>query len=159
MVGGATLLDHMAYRDAFFRELEASPLELGKDVLHMGSVADDVIPRLYHAADVLAFPSVKEGWGLVALEAMASGLPVLTSDRPVFREYLESERNAVLVDPTSEDDIATGLLRLVDDDALRATLIGEGMKTAAQYSWDRAARAHLALYERMVSDRVAASAL
>ncbi len=62
------------------------------NVVLLGTVPDDELPSWYTAADVLAFPSTKEGWGLAVLEAMSAGLPVVASDLPVFREYLRPAR-------------------------------------------------------------------
>ena len=109
LAGGATLLDYQAYRGEFQEELGRSGLRPGQDIFMLGVVPEEQVRRLYWAADALAFPSVKEGWGLVALEALASGLPVLASDIPVFREYLRHEENAILVDPAEEQSIAAGM--------------------------------------------------
>ncbi|HEX9372523.1 MAG TPA: MSMEG_0565 family glycosyltransferase [Roseiflexaceae bacterium] len=148
LAGGETLLDHRSYRDEFFARLGQSPLRPDQDIRALGPVPDDMVTDLYHAADALAFPSVKEGWGLVVLEAMASELPVLASDLPVFREYLRSEENALLVDPLDEAAIAVGMLRLTADGQLRRRLAAAGPPTARQFSWAAAARAHVEWYRR-----------
>lgn len=148
--GGETLLDHTPYRQEFEAALAGSGLS-DRDVCVMGVVPDDRVPRLYHAADMLAFPSVKEGWGLAVLEAMASALPVLASDLPVFREYLRSGENALLVDPLDETAIAAGMIRLAEDADLRQRLTAAGIETARQFSWERTARAHVACYRRWLS--------
>jgi glycosyltransferase-like protein len=148
LAGGETLLDYTPYRIEFFDMLEHSSLQVNKDIFLLGTVDDARMPALYHAADMLAFPSVKEGWGLVVLEAMASGLPVLSSDLPVFREYLKTEENALLVDPFDESAIATGLLRLSQDDKLRQRLAASGLQTAAKSSWRQTAIDHVEMYYR-----------
>jgi glycosyltransferase-like protein len=142
LAGGDTLLDYEPYRAEFFKVLDESELQRDKDIFLLGVTPDDRIPSLYQAADVLTFPSVKEGWGLVALEAMAAGLPVLASDLPVFREYLCSEENALLVDPLDEAAIAAGMLRLVQEEDLRRRLVAAGLVTAKQFSWAATAQAH-----------------
>lgn len=152
LVGGDTLLDYTPYRTAFFEQLERSGLREGTDIRLLGVVDDERIPVLYHAADLLVFPSVKEGWGLVNLEAMASGVPVLTSDLPVFREYLRSEENALLVDPEDESAIAAGIVRLAQDETLRRTLAKAGPVTAASYSWETTAEEHTAYYRRHIAE-------
>ena len=148
LAGGETLLDHAPYRQEFFALLEKSSLEIGKDVRLLGVVADEQLPGLYQAADVLAFPSVKEGWGLVVLEALASGLAVLASDLAVFREYLTSCENALLVDPFDQAAIANGMLRLAEDEELRQRLAAAGPQTADQFSWEATARAHIECYQQ-----------
>jgi glycosyltransferase-like protein len=153
-VGGDTLLDYSPYRNEFFEEFERSQLRVGQDLFFPGVVADEQIPLFYQAADVLAFPSVKEGWGLVVLEAMASGLPVLASNLPVFHEYLRSEENALLVDPASDAAIAAAMRRLVDDHPLRQRLALAGPATAEKFSWKTTAKAHVEFYESIQADTV-----
>jgi glycosyltransferase-like protein len=87
IAGGASLLDHNAYQAEFATALAASGLPDGA-VIRTGPLPQAVMPALYRAADVLVFPSVKEGFGLVVLEAMASGVPVVTSRIAPFTEYL-----------------------------------------------------------------------
>ncbi len=148
--GGATLLDYEAYRKEFFELLDRSDLRHDQDVFILGVLPEARIPLLYHAADVLTFPSVKEGWGLVVLEAMASGVAALASDLPVFREYLSPQKNALLVDPADEQAIAAGMLRLASDDSLRQRLAGAGLTTAKAFGWAATAQAHLDYYDRLL---------
>ncbi|GAC1354875.1 MAG: MSMEG_0565 family glycosyltransferase [Herpetosiphon sp.] len=148
LAGGETLLDHTPYRREFEILLASSSLEAGKDLRLLGVIPDDQIPQLYHAADMLAFPSVKEGWGLVVLEALASELPVLASDLPVFREYLRSNENALLVDPHDEAAIAMGMLHLATQDHERRRLAAAGPATAQQFSWSTTAQKHEECYLR-----------
>ncbi|MEM6256585.1 MAG: MSMEG_0565 family glycosyltransferase [Cyanobacteria bacterium P01_D01_bin.156] len=89
IAGGATLFDYRAYRQEFIKLVEA--YELADSLILPGVVPDADLPGLYRLADVFVFPSVQEGWGLVVLEAIASGLPVLTSNQAPFTEFL-SER-------------------------------------------------------------------
>ncbi len=144
--GGATLLDYRAYRESYFEELAASGLEENRDIFMLGVVPEEMVRQLYWAADAMAFPSVKEGWGLVVLEALGTRLPVLTSDLPVFREYLRDGENALLVDPGDEGAIAAGLVWLATDGALRHRLATAGPDTAESFSWAATARAHVACY-------------
>ncbi|MCI0709249.1 MAG: MSMEG_0565 family glycosyltransferase [Chloroflexi bacterium] len=153
LAGGETLLDHTPYRVEFFDMLEHSTLQLNKDIVLLGTVADDRIPGLYHVADMLAFPSLKEGWGLVVLEALASGLPVLTSDLPVFREYLVTDTNALLVNPLSEAAIAAGIMCLSHDRTRCQRLAANGLQTAAKFSWRQTAIAHDELYQKSMLQR------
>jgi glycosyltransferase-like protein len=146
LAGGETLLDHRAYRAEFCAQLERSTLRDGHDLRQFGVVADAQIRQLYYAADALAFPSIKEGWGLVVLEALACGLPVLASDLPVFREYLTPDQHALLIDPLDERAIAAGMLRLAQDAVLRQRLAAAGPGLAARFSWAAAARQHADWY-------------
>jgi len=153
LAGGETLLDHEPYRQQFSAQLAQSTLRPDRDIRLLGVVPDEHIPLLYHAADALAFPSINEGWGLVALEAMASALPVLASDLPVFREYARSRDNALLVDPFDEAAMAAGLLRLAEDTELRRHLAAGGPKTAQGFSWESAAQVHIDWYRAWLAER------
>ena len=95
IAGGASLLDHGAYRRQFEALLAANGV-LDRAVRCLGPIPDAEMPSLYRLADALVFPSVKEGFGLVVLEAMASGTPVVTSRIAPFTEYLH-ENDVVLV--------------------------------------------------------------
>lgn len=152
LAGGETLLDYTPYRQEFFALFEKSGLKLEQDVRLLGIIPDEQMPALYHATDVLAFPSVKEGWGLVVLEALASELAVLTSDLPVFHEYLHPNEDALLVDPLDETALATGLLRLAQEANLRQHLLEGGRQTAQKFSWEATARAHEAFYRQWLSE-------
>ncbi|MGZ4783442.1 MAG: glycosyltransferase, partial [Oryzihumus sp.] len=123
VLGEHSFQDYRAYHDAVLAELPGLGLELGRDVVEVGTVPDADMPAWYRAADALAFPSVKEGFGLAVLEAMSAGSPVVTSDLPVFREYLVSGRDALLVPVGDVDALADALLTVLTDDRLRAALV------------------------------------
>jgi glycosyltransferase-like protein len=150
--GGATLFDYRDEVDRFWAR--ARELGVAADVRALGPLADDTVARAYRAADVLAFPSVKEGFGLVPLEALAAGLPVVAADIDVLRAFLDPGRNALLVPPGDGAALASALERVASDPALSGRLRAEGLRTAEGYSWARAAAAHEPEYARLV--RVAA---
>lgn len=152
LVGGETLFDYRPYRAEFFERLAQSNLKEDRDILLYGVASDEDMPLLYQAADILAFPSVKEGWGLVVLEAMASGLPALASDLPVFKEYITPDEDAVLANPLSETSIAEGLLRLAEDQQLRQRLAARGPALARCFSWETSAKAHLDFYQTFLQE-------
>ncbi len=104
------------------------------------------LPAWYTAADVLAFPSTKEGWGLAVLEALSAGLPVVASDLPVFREYLRPGRDAMLVPADDPPALATALAAVLDDRRLAGRLRLAGRMVAAGFSWARSAAEHQAIY-------------
>src|SRR3989337_1571932 len=85
--GGETLFDYRAYREEFFSEIKRLGLKLDEDIIILGTVPEDSISKLYQAGDVFVFPSIREGWGLVVLEAMASGLPVIASGIEPMTDY------------------------------------------------------------------------
>ena len=143
IAGGSSLLDHGAAQARFADVLAASGLP-GHAVLRLGPVADDDMPALYRNADALMFPSLVEGFGLVVLEAMASGLPVVTSRIAPFTEYLAAD-DVLWCDPEQVSSIA-GAMMLSSDTKVRAALRSRGGAVATRHGWDSVARAHLALY-------------
>ncbi|HWP93117.1 MAG TPA: MSMEG_0565 family glycosyltransferase [Thermodesulfobacteriota bacterium] len=145
--GGETLFDYRVYRDEFFSEVKRSGCRLDEDIILLGNVPDDSMTKLYGAADVLVFPSVKEGWGLVVFEAMASGLPVIASIIEPLTEYLGDEENSLLVSPMDYEALAHGIIRAMENPELRDRLIKNGRKTAESYSWRTTALKHEEFYE------------
>jgi glycosyltransferase involved in cell wall biosynthesis len=144
--GGETLFDYRAYRDEFLRETERLGLVTGRDIIILGNVPDKSLSGLYHAADVFVFPSVREGWGLVVLEALASGTPVIASGVEPMTEYLRDGENSLLVSPTDHEAIASGIIELSGNDELRKRLASGGRETAGEYSWENAALGHVRFY-------------
>lgn len=148
--GGETLFDYRAYREEFFSEINSMGLNLGEDIILLGAVPEDSMPRLYRAADVLVFPSVKEGWGLVVLEAMASGIPVVASKIEPLTEYLRDEENAILISPMDYEALAQKIIKVLENNELRNKLIRNGMKTAQAYSWQNTALKHSEFYRKIL---------
>jgi len=126
-------------------ELLAEHARAEDAVVFTGFVDDQVLSRLLGGALALAYPSLYEGFGLPVLEAMAQGVPVLTSDAGATREIARD--GALLVDPTDVTAIRRGLLRLIDDATLRGHLSACGRVRAAQFSWERTARQTLDVLE------------
>ena len=113
--------------------------------LFVGYVSDERLVPLMAGAEAFLFPSLYEGFGLPIVEAMACGTAVLTSDATATKEVAGDA--AVLVDPAADASIAKGLVDLANDAALRARLSEAGLRHAACFSWDDAARRYLALFE------------
>ncbi|TCC62325.1 MSMEG_0565 family glycosyltransferase [Kribbella pittospori] len=151
IIGGHSFQDYRAYREKVLDSLEPSGLQLGTDVVLLGTVSDEELPEWFGAADGFAFPSMKEGWGLVVLEAMAAGLPVVTSDIDVFHEFLTDEQDALMTGAGDTASLAQGLARLVDDEATRQRLARRGPAVAAAYPWSVTAEQHLEVYRRALS--------
>lgn len=147
LAGGASLLDHGAYQDEFRSELAL--LHDHAAAVHLiGPVADHDMPNLYRLADALVFPSLKEGFGLVVLEAMASGVPVVTSSIAPFTEYLARD-DALWCDPLHSASIAEAMgLALMAP--VRERVITNGLAVAGRFSWQRVAAAHLTTYSRLM---------
>jgi glycosyltransferase-like protein len=141
VAGGETLFDYREYRaqvDRRSAELEVYPLVLGP-------VPHDELPALVAAAEALAFPSTKEGFGLAAMEALAAGVPVVTRDLPVLREVFGGVADFAR-DPAG---LAAGLLRAGTPDPRRAAA---GQDLAARHTWEAAARSHLDRYRALAAE-------
>jgi glycosyltransferase involved in cell wall biosynthesis len=102
-------------------------------VYFAGVVAELRLPSLYREAQALVFPSLYEGFGLPILEAMACGTPVVTSNVTAMPEIAGNA--ALLVDPTSVEQIASAMERIVSDAALRQQLRRKGLMRSAEFSW------------------------
>ena len=126
------------------------------DVRFFGFVPDRTLAALYRLASVFAFPSLYEGFGLPPLEAMACGTPVVTSKLSSLPEVVGDA--AVFVDPWSIEDIASGLERALDDEALRASLRAKGFERVKAFSWERSVRAIHAGYMKVLGQPVTALA-
>lgn len=100
----------------------------------VGLIPEEDLPSLYRGAEALAFPSLYEGFGLPLLEAMACGVPVVTANTTALPEVAAGA--ALLVDPTSVEQIATAMQRVASDTLLRRQLREKGLVRAAQFSWD-----------------------
>jgi glycosyltransferase involved in cell wall biosynthesis len=103
-----------------------------------GYVPDTLLPGLYAGAQAFLFPTLAEGFGFPPLEAMACGLPVLTSNNSSLKEVCGGA--AHLVNPLDVNDIARGIIPLIFDASLRSRLRERGLTRARQFSWDATAQ-------------------
>jgi glycosyltransferase-like protein len=146
IAGGASLLDHNAYQ-ARFAGVLAHCGATGAAVIRTGPLRQKLMPALYRAATTLVCPSIKEGFGLVVLEAMASGVPVVASRLAPFTEYL-GDGDVLWCDPLETVSIADAMLGSLDA-ARRWHLVARGTEVAARHDWSNVARAHLPAYETL----------
>ncbi|MDR5827199.1 MSMEG_0565 family glycosyltransferase [Caballeronia sp. LP006] len=143
LAGGASLLDH----DAYTRRFLARAAELRLDhtqVILTGPLPDDQMPALFSIADVVSMISLREGFGLVVLEALASAKPVVVSHIEPFTDYLD-DRTCIFTDPHDAASIAKALAKAMDgahdidfDQAVPALL--------DRYTWQASAAHHLDIY-------------
>jgi glycosyltransferase involved in cell wall biosynthesis len=131
-------------------ELQRLAERAGTRLELMPYVSQQALPALYRGARLVAMPSLAEGFGLPALEAMACGTPVVVGKTAAMPEVVGNA--GLLVDPEDTDAISDAILRLLTQDPLRKELIARGLARASAFSWDRTARQVLA-----VLDEVAAS--
>ena len=122
----------------------AEQLELGDAIRFLGYVSPETLVALYNLADIAAFPSMYEGFGLPVVEAMVCGVPVVTSARGSLAEVAGDA--AEFIDPLEVDSIADGIERLMTDREWHAELRARGLARATQFSWEQAARETLNVY-------------
>jgi len=152
IVGGATLFD---YRDEIGRfEARARELGVAEHLRIVGTVSPADLERHYRAADVFAFPSTKEGFGLVALEALAAGLPVVASEIDVFLTFLAHGESALLSPAGDGSALGRSLTRLARDRGLGERLVAGGRHVVDAYGWDVAAAAHEDAYGSFRGERI-----
>ncbi|MDR3495885.1 MAG: MSMEG_0565 family glycosyltransferase [Ancalomicrobiaceae bacterium] len=146
IAGGASILDHHAYRAGFEADLAAARLP-DDAILRLGPVDQDIVPALYRAADAFLFPSLNEGFGLCILEAMACGAPVVVSRIPPFTDYLAAD-DAAWCDPADAASIAAAVVAALSPD-VRARLVARGFAAADRHDWSATAAAHLPIYRHL----------
>lgn len=116
-------------------------------VIFTGYVSDEHLPYIYSGADMFIYPSIYEGFGLPPVEAMACGIPVITSNCSSLPEAVEDA--ALLVDPYKVSDIKDAIKKVYQDNALRRTLISKGFERIKTLTWKATAENVLEIYDDM----------
>lgn len=150
VVGGHSFQDHRSYRQRVQDRAAQLGVPVGEAVVLLGTVPEEELPRWYHTADAFVFPSNKEGWGLALLEALAAGLATVTTDIPVFREFL-GEQDALLAPAGDAGALGDVMARVALDPELRNRLGRRGPRVAGRFTWRRCAEQHAAIYRRLAS--------
>ncbi len=129
---------------------------LSAKVLFPGFVSEADLPRLYAVAEVAVFPSLYEPFGIVALEAMAAGVPVVTSDAGGFGEVVRHLKTGVHTRAGDAGSVAWGINLLLSDSSLRARLRTAGRREVRErFSWERIAQQTCAVYAEVLSGQAA----
>ena len=153
IAGGASLLDHAAYAQAFGALAQALGFDEGpgRPLRVTGPLPDADIAALYRLADVVAMPSLREGFGLVVLEGLASGVPVVVSRIAPFTEYL-AETDVSWADPADAVSMAEALAEaLATRDPQR--IAASAGRLSQRFSWASSAERHAALYRAHLKER------
>ena len=132
LVGDGTLRDTL--------ETRVEERGTGGSVTFVGAVPHDGIQRYYAAADVFCLPSHHEGFGMVNIEALACGVPVVSTRIDAIEEYITEGENGLLVEPGNVRGLAGALRQLYDSPATRAAFREKGLETVSKFSWEAQAR-------------------
>ncbi len=143
IVGGKGWLEDPIY---------ASIRQLGMQerVIFAGFVADDDLPAIYSGSLCMALPSLYEGFGLPVLEAMACGVPVITSNLSSLPEVAGNA--GILVTPTHLEEITNALERVTTDSALRESMVAKGLLQAQKFSWEASAQQLKRVYDQLLHE-------
>lgn len=129
-----------------------------EDVVFTGYVPLEDLPRYHHTSQIFCAPNTgNESQGIVLLEAMAAGCPVVASNIEGFAGVITHGVDGLLVRPKDSDSIAEALIALAKDGDLRAALAERGRERAEHFSWERVSRRVLSYYERLHYEKLAAS--
>jgi glycosyltransferase involved in cell wall biosynthesis len=125
-------------------------MEIGitEEVVLAGFVPEEDLVALYNGADVFLYPSLYEGFGLPVLEAMACGTPVIASTAGSIPEI--AEEAALLIGPNGVEALVLAIEQVVTDQALRQELTARGFEHVKKFSWEKAAKELLAVYEKLM---------
>lgn len=111
-----------------------------KDVTYLGTVSEDELISLYHQAKIFCAPSLgNESFGIVLLEAMAAGIPIVATNIEGYARVLHHEQDALLVTPKDVNELVKAIERLIDNPDLREQLSQQGQLTVQHYSWEKVA--------------------
>ncbi|RLF44328.1 MAG: glycosyltransferase family 1 protein [Thermoplasmata archaeon] len=135
-----------------FLKTMTSILGIEKNVEFLGFVEENVLFYLYNSADVFVLPSITgESFGIVLLEAMASGLPIVASNVGGIAEVLENGEYGLLVEPGNSKELAKAIITVLENKDLRSKLAKEGRKVAEEkYAWEKVADKIIEVYSSLV---------
>ena len=120
---------------------------LEQSTLATGVISDVELVRLFNASDCLLFPSLYEGFGWPPLEAMACGVPVVSSNAASLPEVMGDA--GLMADPLDIDGLTAGVRRVLTDETLRSELVSKGFERVRHFTWERAARSMLDIYREI----------
>jgi phosphatidylinositol alpha-mannosyltransferase len=130
------------------------PPEVRGRVVMLGTVPHELLPPYHAAADAFVAPALgQESFGMVLVEAMAAGVPVVASDIAGYREVVRDGEDGLLVPPGDPAALAAGVRRVLDDPALASRLRATGRARAERYSWDRVTDEIESIYRELADGR------
>ncbi len=124
---------------------------LYKDIILPSYVSDEDLPVFYNLAELFLFPSLREGFGIPIIEAMACGVPVITSNTSSMPEV--SGAAAHLIDPYKTEEISNGILKIISNTNYKNELIQKGLKRYRLFSWHTMAKQVLETYKQLYKEK------
>jgi len=138
---------HIGYRRDTVKKLDN--LGIRQDVIFVDHISESELSRYYHSAELLAYPSLYEGFGLPPLEAMCCGCPVVTTNSSSLPEVVGDA--GILVDPYDVGGWVQAMKNVLTDDHLRIEMIRKGLERSKRFSWEKTARETLQVYGKVAS--------
>lgn len=126
-------------------------LDLNGCIQFAGQVPQERIPKIMHQADIFALPSLSESFGIVIIEAMAAGLPIVTTNVGGLPELIKNWENGFVVEPKNPEAIAEKILLILNNNDLKAIISTNNITKSQQYSWDNAVEKIISTYEKVCS--------
>ena len=134
--------------DSIFQTVEE--LGLKSDVIFPGYAPESELIAIYNMADLFVYPSLYEGFGLPPLEAMACGVPVITSNVSSLPEVVGDA--GITVNPLDVNKLAEAMGSVLNSNTLREEMSQKGLKRASQFNWENTAAETLKVYESVVKE-------
>ncbi len=128
--------------------LTAKNSVFSKDIFFIPFVSSEDLNSIYSASDLFVFPSLDEGFGIPIIEAMASGVPVMTSDRTSMPEIAGDA--ATIVDPLNIDKLAGAMHNMLSNEILRVEMVQKGLSRAKEFTWSKMTEKTEQLYEEIL---------
>lgn len=143
----------LGYELIVIRKMTDEQIELAKQLnlkyTNVYDLSDEELVQQYVESDIVCFPSSYEGFGAITLEGQAIGRPVITTDMEPMRS-IANEAACLISDPTDYEELASAIMKVVNDDRYRENLIEKGLLNAKQYSLKNCAQEHIKLYKSII---------
>jgi len=117
------------------------------------NIPNDSLIQLYKSADLFVMPSIIETFGMVLIEAMAAGLPIITTNAPGCRDVVSNNYNGILVAPKNSEALGKGILKVINNPNLKKSLIENGKNSVIKYDWGNIAREYEHLYHHAINKK------
>jgi glycosyltransferase involved in cell wall biosynthesis len=130
-----------------FEEIKSSGME--RSIRLLGVVRDEELPLLYNCADLFVYPSLYEGFGLPPLEAMACGVPIITSNTSSLPEVVGNA--GIMVDPNDIESLSDEMYRVLEDKELKHRMSRDGLKRSKMFTWEKTVNDVIKVYNEVLS--------